>query len=1684
MKKSSYLYLSLAVILLLSFGLVKHLLAADCPIETVGLSRDTYNDLKNNPAIINEVKALQTIFSKIPNIGWQNNYQITGNFGFGTEALLRRFQKAYKLNSTGVLDQATIQKLCEIWAYQNKVYTPSGTTAGTTEKTSYQQKTTDGTQYQQQTNETAGGTAGTYSQGSTDGASTKCVHKVCAEPGFCKDKNNWCCIYYQESSKFDWKPGEPCVDECESDQYCVDVIKERKEASKDPRFAYDYKECYRYKCDNNTYTCQKVFDTYVKKDQKCPAELNPSLNKCTPPDIGCKQTDVKKCVRGKCYLFAPKEQYKYECGIQTLNVPLDQACPASECQHQTGDGLIGNPMSQDCERLYGAWKNMGKGGYCYVGKCDSNTHKCNTEKVYPDPGKTCDDYTSECANNNDCLPKPKSDYYFDSTACECKEDSTKGKLTLSECELKKAEAIQKQEGGCKGYQTSEDWLKTVDCSLGNYTGSQPEFECGQKLGCKWCPECVYESRIGGEHNLPRGDQSLGRGMFTGYPGGKCIKINETCAGTWTKGRCGAQCSVPQGKTVSDKNPVECTTGSYWGDKWAENNCDDPKTCEAVCLLGGCEYTDKPFRESCPLNKTYEQCMGSGSCAWVHECRGSTWYYVGDLTINTCVPGSWYSMTDYTYKCVKGKCNAQCGDDSDCGPGNRCNFYCKCVSEGDCIGDSDLGDPLVYGECRNGSVKNPSDYVWKDSCNGPKTLIEATLTDKTNCSCGHQTFDCSQILVNGTCKDGKCVSSTEGKKTYCGCQNFQKICKIEEEGGGNIGEKIECRPGDTSNCPSCKKSCDWAKCEEKTTSDWRCKSYYKEVSKEEQCPESDPSCIDRVNNKPCTPPKCTDFTGYRCLTEDKCDSNFKKTEKYGCTGQTVCCKEKTTTPTKCTDFLGYSCLAEDKCAPDTKKTEKYDCTGQTVCCKGKSPTTVNYSKCDKTSYTSLGIKYWTYACSSTSNPQEDDRCVGKTGNELVEYCTNLHGPLPPPSTSTSTLTGCLDNKAKISVEKTYCDYSNCSNLGFNYSTIIAFIRNIIAGTTPPVQTGKCVKTGQYIEVCPEKADEVHQCGTSTDCPCPTGGETCSSKYPGYECVSSPSENCEPGTSKGSILDCQPNNQVCCKSQVICWQLDKVCLPESQCQPNSIESLQHGCESGFKCCKKETSTTAKCSDYSNLGYQCLYSSDCEVQTIMGTLDCGNKFCCKKKSATPSKCSDYSGYECLDYTNCEANTNIGVLNCTSGTVCCKKKSTTTAKCSDYSNLGYQCLYSSDCEVQTIMGTLDCGNKFCCKKKSTTPSKCSDYSGYECLDYTNCEANTNIGVLNCTSGTVCCKKKTTTTGQWCESCSNLSHCTRVKWYDSDGGCNDNWYNQRTTWADDSCESYYPCDAGQHCQGGVCTSSGTTAKCSDYSGYECLSSSDCESGTDKGQLNCSSGKVCCKKKTTTTNFPPIHCERCSNTKPCQYAFWTIPHDKCDVGIETVCCSKDPLALGISVSYRIDDTCPEKGGKPCDSGYKCKNGSCVENKSCSNYGDDYECRNKLDCDLTTIKSNTECVASFNEYCCKKDKLCEELGKQCLGEASCEPNTIEPSQRGCTPGLHCCKKKSTNTFSIKCERCSNTKPCQYASWIIPPGKCDSDDEKVCCGKDPVALGISVSYSADDYCPEKGGKPCPSGQKCKNGSCVSQ
>jgi len=60
-----------------------------------------------------------------------------------------------------------------------------------------------------------------------------------------------------------------------------------------------------------------------------------------------------------------------------------------------------------------------------------------------------------------------------------------------------------------------------------------------------------------------------------------------------------------------------------------------------------------------------------------------------------------------------------------------------------------------------------------------------------------------------------------------------------------------------------------------------------------------------------------------------------------------------------------------------------------------------------------------------------------------------------------------------------------------------------------------------------------------------------------------------------------------------------------------------------------------------------------------------------------------------------------------------------------------------------------------------------------------------------------TQATGEWCERCSANKSCTRVRWFDSDGGCDNNFNNQRREWTDNTCTNL--CSSGQSCNKGTC---------------------------------------------------------------------------------------------------------------------------------------------------------------------------------------------------------------------------------------------------------------------------------------------
>ncbi len=1125
MKKFNYLFL---LILLITLALghqdFKEVLAVECPIKTTGLSRQTFNDLKQkDPNIINEVKALQTIFSKIPNIGWQSYYKISGNFGYITEATLRRFQKAYGLNDTGVIDQTTRDKLCEIWEYQNRQIRPQSITDGTSG-----------------TSSTQGGT--TYTPQGGGGTSAKeCVYNVWSrDPSYCGNKP-YCCV---KNHTYIYDNKKCPADECQSDSdYTGSYLN-------DPEFwdEFDkgilgtsqskFKVCKPKKCTEAG--CVPSFVGYVRKEKNCPPDYCSDDKQCS--------NDYKKCVYDDCILVIPKKRI-YKCATVTKYLKKTENCPASvNCK----TSIYG------CDN-YGTIKHT-----CIVKKCENkNTPegKCKEEKV--STYEPCDKLKNECSTDADCKLVEK--YKFDLDKCECIKDQANGTLTLSECELKKATAIQKQDGGCKNKQPSDDWLKNIDCSLQNYTGSQPKFECEQKLGCKWCPECVEPSAVQGDFG-DRGNGQTAHSLYTGYPGGKCIKINEPCVGKLVKGKCGAQCD----ESFDVVNPVSCTTGSYWGNDWAWQNCGDPKTCEARCYYGKCRYTDKNFRDTCSSAKTQEQCSKLPSCTWVYECRNQqvdgpyrpTWYYTGPLQINTCTAWGIY-MTDWDYKCVKGKCGAECDDDSDCPLGSRCSLFCKCTAkDSDCIGDSDLGDPFTYGECRNGSIKNPSDYIWKDRCDGPKTLIEATLVDKGNCQCGYQTIDCSKLLVNGICKDGKCISSTGGEKTYCGCKDFQKICATEKNGGGNIGEKIECRPGNETGCPSCSKSCWWYKCEKNEKGEYRCKQYYEEkVSKEKPCPQSDVSCSDKVVNKVCTPPvetKCSSYgTDFNCYPQSECDDQTIKNDVKECKNQNkVCCKKKITTPTeKCSDYPGYSCESSSDCETGTSK-GPIDCPGGKVCCKKKTTT-----------------GEWCEGC-STVKPCTWVRWYDRSGgcnddwyNQRQEFIKDSCGGCDSGykcQNGNCVATSCSAFSGYSCSAENYCE-SNTSKGKLDCPSGQVCCKPQTSGSLTKCEDAnlKCVDPDR----CQTKANQsMYYCLDSSKVCCIIEKTEKCSDYAGYSCVDS--SRCKSGTSKGQ-LNCQSGE--CCKPIPDCSSfVGYSCNDSSQCQSGTIKSSNDAyCDFGV-CCKPKGQT----------------------------------------------------------------------------------------------------------------------------------------------------------------------------------------------------------------------------------------------------------------------------------------------------------------------------------------------------------------------------------------------------------------------------------------------------------------------------------------------------------------------------------
>jgi len=97
-----------------------------CPFVTVGLSKGYFDEPTS------EVKELQKLLKQDKSIYPEG--LVTGYFGRLTETALKRFQAKYNLSQSGIVDEATRQKLCEV--YLSRFPSPT-TTETITTTTSY-----------------------------------------------------------------------------------------------------------------------------------------------------------------------------------------------------------------------------------------------------------------------------------------------------------------------------------------------------------------------------------------------------------------------------------------------------------------------------------------------------------------------------------------------------------------------------------------------------------------------------------------------------------------------------------------------------------------------------------------------------------------------------------------------------------------------------------------------------------------------------------------------------------------------------------------------------------------------------------------------------------------------------------------------------------------------------------------------------------------------------------------------------------------------------------------------------------------------------------------------------------------------------------------------------------------------------------------------------------------------------------------------------------------------------------------------------------------------------------------------------------------------------------------------------------------------------------------------------------
>ncbi len=531
-----------------------------------------------------------------------------------------------------------------------------------------------------------------------------------------------------------------------------------------------------------------------------------------------------------------------------------------------------------------------------------------------------------------------------------------------------------------------------------------------------------------------------------------------------------------------------------------------------------------------------------------------------------------------------------------------------------------------------------------------------------------------------------------------------------------------------------------------------------------------------------------------------------------------------------------------------------------------------------------------------------------------------------------------------------------------------------------------------------ANNTAACNDGNAC---TTGDHCQ----GGSCVGGPAPNCDDGN--GCTDDaCDPAsgcthvaNAAPCSDGNACTAGDH--CSGGQCQPGAAidcndgnPCTDDGCDPASGC--THANNAAGCND----GDACTTGDHCQGGACIGgpppACDDGNP-------CTDDGCDPASG--CVYTPNTAA--------CDDGNAC-----TTGDHCS-----GSQCLPGTavDCSDGNPCTDDGCNPASGCTHANNT-NPCSDNDA--CTVNDRCKAGVCVGgpAPNCNDGNPC-------TDDGCDPSTGCTHANNTV----------------------TCNDGNACTTGDHCQGGVCTSSGVT--------------------------NCDDGNPC----TTDSCNPQSGCLHANNTDPCNDGDACTLGDVCSGGTCTFTATKD---CGDNLSC-TDDACDPATGS---CSHPVSAGSCLIGGTCYGVGDlnpanacqwcdpgadqtawtarpgGTICDDNDACTLTDTCQNGQCVGS-------NPKPCDD-GKSCTND-SCDPVTGECQHAitsgSCLIGGTCYGYASPNPAN-PCQWC--WPPSSHTAWTAHDGVA-CDDGNACTQTDTCQGGQCVGSNP---------KPCDDGKWCTTDACT--